>query len=116
MPMTAYTAPGAYVGFGPAPVDEVATITMSFPELEPGETASSLALPIVVHHTDRTQFSPMGCVVNVAGNAFDETTDAGDDVYRVSGDGSCATPGTSGDRSVAVVGTFRFVAPIRWQN
>jgi len=114
--LTAYTTtPGAYVGFGPAPVDEVAIVTLSFPELEPGETASSLAVPLAIHHADRTQFSPMGCVVDVTENAFDETVEGGD-VYRVSGRGSCSTPGTNGARSVAVLGSFRFVAPIRWQN
>jgi hypothetical protein len=42
-------------------------------------------------------------------------TEAGD-VYRVAGEGSCSGPGVIGDRSVSVVGTFRFAAPIRWQN
>jgi len=57
----------------------------------------------------------MGCAVDVTENAFDETTEGGD-VYRVVGDGSCSAPGTSGDRSVNVVGSFRFIARVRWQN
>ena len=114
--LTAYTtAPGAYVGFGPAPVDEVALVAMSFPELEPEETAASLELPVTIHHADRTQFSLMGCVVDVTENAFNETTEGGD-VYWVVGNGSCSEPGTSGDRSVNVVGSFRFSARVRWQN
>ena len=114
--LTAYTTtPGAYVGFGPAPVDEVALVAMSFPELEPGETVASLELPVTIHHADRTQFSPMGCAIDVTENAFDETTEGGD-VYRVVGDGTCSAPGTTGDRSVSVVGFFRFIARVRWQN
>ena len=57
----------------------------------------------------------MGCTADVTENAFSETTEGGD-VYRVAGEGSCAAPGIVGDRSVSVVGSFRFVAPIRWQN
>ncbi|HVR21155.1 MAG TPA: hypothetical protein VMS65_15690 [Polyangiaceae bacterium] len=48
-------------------------------------------------------------------NSFNETTEACD-VSRVVGDGSCPEPGTSGDRSVNVVGSFQFIARIRWQN
>jgi len=57
----------------------------------------------------------MGCVADVTENSFNETTEACD-VSRVVGDGSCPEPGTSGDRSVNVVGSFQFIARIRWQN
>ena len=113
---TAYTTtPGAYVGFGPAPVEDVALVALSFPELDPGQTADALEMPMTIHHADRTQFSPMGCVVDITENSFHETTEGGD-VYRVVGEGTCAEPGTTGDRSVSVVGLFRFFAPIRWQD
>jgi hypothetical protein len=109
--VTAYTtAPGARVAFGPTPVADVGAV-----ELEPEETVTGINLPTTIHHTDRTQFSPTDCVVDITGNDFSETTEAGD-VYRVAGEGSCAGPGVSGDRSVSVIGTFRFFAPIRWQN
>jgi len=114
--LTAYTtAPGAYVGFGPAPIEDVALVALSFPELDPGQTATDLDIPMTIHHADRTQFSPMGCVVDITENSFHETTEGGD-VYRVVGEGTCAEPGTTGDRSVSVVGLFRFFAPIRWQD
>lgn len=113
---TAYTtAPGAYVAFGPAPVEDVALVALSFPELDPGQTADALDIPMTIHHADRTQFSPMGCVVDVTENSFDETTEGGD-VYRVVGEGTCSEAGTTGDRSISVVGLFRFFAPIRWQD
>src|SRR5688572_13671663 len=113
---TAYTtAPGAYVGFGPAPVEDIALVALSFPELDPGQTLPNLEMPMTIHHADRTQFSPMGCVVDITENSFHETTEGGD-VYRVVGEGTCAEPGTTGDRSVSVVGLFRFFAPIRWQD
>jgi len=114
--LTAYTtAPGAYVGFGPAPVEDIALVALSFPELDPGQTADTLEMPMTIHHADRTQFSPMGCVADITENSFHETTDGGD-VYRVVGEGTCADPGTTGDRSISVVGLFRFFAPIRWQD
>jgi hypothetical protein len=113
---TAYTTtPGAYVAFGPAPVDDIALVALSFPELDPGQTVDALEMPMTIHHADRTQFSPMGCVIDVTENAFHETTEGGD-VYRVVGEGSCSEPGTTGDRSISVVGLFRFFAPIRWQE
>jgi hypothetical protein len=114
--LTAYTtAPGAYVGFGPAPVEDIALVTLSFPELDPGQTAADLDLPMTIHHADRTQFSPMGCVVDITENSFHESVE-GNDVYRVAGEGTCSEPGTTGDRSISVVGLFRFFAPIRWQD
>ena len=113
---TAYTtAPGARVAFGPAPVVDIGAIEFAFPELAPEETVMALTLPTTVHHADGAQFSPMDCVADITGNDFSETTEAGD-VYRVAGEGSCSGPGVNGDRSVSVVGTFRFAAPIRWQN
>jgi hypothetical protein len=114
--LTAYTtAPGAYVGFGPAPVEDIALVALTFPELDPGQTAEALDIPMTIHHADRTQFSPMGCVVDVTENSFHETTEGGD-VYRVVGEGTCSEAGTTGGRSISVVGLFRFFAPIRWQD
>jgi hypothetical protein len=113
--LTAYTtAPGAYVGFGPVPVEDVALVALSFPELDPGQTATALEIPMTIHHVDRTQF-PLSCAVDITENSFHETT-AGGDVYRVAGEGSCSEAGTSGDRSVSVDAGFRFFAPIRWQD
>jgi hypothetical protein len=113
---TAYTtAPGARVAYGPAPLEDIGAIEFAFPELAPEQTVTAINLPTTIHHADRTQFSPTGCVADITENAFSETTEGGD-VYRVAGEGSCAGPGVSGDRSVSVVGTFRFAAPIRWQN
>jgi hypothetical protein len=34
----------------------------------------------------------------------------------VGGEGLCSEPGVSGAEAVSVVGTFRFVSLIRWQN
>jgi hypothetical protein len=114
--ITAYTTmPGARVAFGPTTIVDVVIVEFAFPELDPGATVAGLTLPTTIHHADRTQFSPTECVVDITENAFSEATDAGD-IYRVGGEGSCAGPGVNGDRSVSVVGTFRFFAPIRWQN
>ncbi len=113
---TAYTlTPGAQVYYGPTPVRDIGAVEFSFPELVPGQTATALSLPTTIHHADRTQFSPTGCVADITGNDFSETTEAGD-IYRVAGEGSCSGPGVSGDRTVTVVGNFRFIAGIRWQN
>ena len=113
---TAYTtAPGARVAYGTTPLADIGAIEFAFPELEPEETVTAINLPTTIHHADRTQFSPTGCVADITGNAFSETTEAGD-VYRVAGEGSCSGPGMNGDRAINVVGTFRFAAPIRWQN
>jgi hypothetical protein len=114
--ITAYSlTPGAYVGYGSSNTGDVGSVSLRFPELEPGQVAASIQLPVEIHHVDGTEFDPVGCVADVTENAFSETTDAGD-VYRVAGEGSCEAPGVVGDRSISVVGFFRFLAPIRWQN
>jgi hypothetical protein len=108
------TMPGAYTAFTPTEDGEIA-IRIAFPELDPGIPAAATPQPVRIDLADGTQFSPMGCMGDVTQNALDEATPDGD-IYRVSGEGSCDAPGVSGDRSIEVVGTFRFVALIRWQN
>jgi hypothetical protein len=89
---------------------------LGFPELEPGEPSAATALPLGMELVDGTEFSVMGCTADVTTNAFIETVEGAGDVYRVTGDGSCTGQGVAGDRSISVVGTFRFTARIRWQN
>jgi hypothetical protein len=113
---TAYSlTPGAYVAYLWETGGEVATIRLGFPDLEPGVPTTATALPLGIELVDGTEFSAMGCTADVTTNAFIETVEAAD-VYRVTGDGSCMGPGVAGDRSITVVGTFRFTARIRWQN
>ena len=113
---TAYSlTPGAYVAYIWGNGSEVATMRLGFPDLEPGEPSAATTLPLGVELVDGTEFSVMGCTADVTTNAFIETVEGGD-VYRVAGDGSCTEPGVAGDRSIRVVGTFRFTARIRWQN
>jgi hypothetical protein len=113
---TAYSlTPSAYVAYLWGNGSEVATIRLGFPDLEPGEPSRATALPLGIEFVDGTEFSVMGCTADVTSNSFIETVEGGD-VYRVAGDGSCAGTGVAGDRSISVVGTFRFSARIRWQN
>jgi hypothetical protein len=112
---TAYSlSPGAYVAYVWGTGSEVTTMRLGFSDLEPGEP-SATALLLGVELVDGTEFSVMGCTADVPTNAFIETVEGGD-VYRVTGDGRCTGQGVAGDRSVSVVGTFRFTARIRWQN
>ena len=113
---TAYSlTPGAYVAYIWGNGSEVATIRLGFPDLEPGVPAMGTALPLGVELVDGKEFSVMGCTADVTNNSLIEAVEGGD-VYRVTGDGSCTGTGVVGDRSVSVVGTFRFTARIRWQN
>ena len=114
--ITAYNLTlGARVAYSPTSGGDVAYVALAFPALEPGQPAASIDLPMTIAHVDRTEFSPTGCVADVTENTFEETTEGGD-VYRVVGEGSCDMPGLAGDRSLSVVGFFRFIAGIRWQN
>jgi hypothetical protein len=110
------TSIGAYLAFAPPTRSAFDAIILDISTVEPGMTATAVPASLSLDHEDGTNFEPMGCSVDIGRNSFEGTDEYGADNYRVEGTGSCAEPGVVDTRSISVVGLFRFVATLGWQN